>query len=91
MVSDFEQDVKSYLRMASNVTVFDEEIRGLIAAAISSLKVAGIAVTPTAALVREYIRTYVRLRMLQDTSEAFRNSEKERELHLIQQLVYGVE
>lgn len=89
-VTDFENEVKAYLRMASNVTAYDEEIRGLIESAIASLKTAGVKQEKTP-LFTEYVKTYVRLRMLHDASDAFRNSEGLRELTLIQQLTYGGE
>lgn len=87
--NDFIDDVKSFLRMNTSVTAYDDEINGLIDSAISSLTVAGVNVVKKTPLVAEYVKTYVRRRMLQDTSTAFQNSEESREMHIIQQLTYG--
>lgn len=87
--NDFINDVKSFLRMNTSVTAYDDEINGLIDSAISSLTVAGVAVASKTPLITEYVKTYVRRRMLQDTSTAFQNSEESREMHIIQQLTYG--
>lgn len=87
--NDFIDDVKSFLRMNTSVTAYDDEINGLIDSAISSLNVAGVNVVKKTPLVAEYVKTYVRRRMLQDTSTAFQNSEESREMHIIQQLTYG--
>lgn len=81
------KSVKSFLRMQQTVTIFDDEINSLILSAKESLRVAGVA--DNAPLAYEYIRTYVRKRMLQDASDAFRKSESERERQLINQLTYG--
>lgn len=87
--NDFIDDVKSFLRMNTSVTAYDDEINGLIDSAISSLTVAGVNVVKKTPLIAEYVKTYVRRRMLQDTSTAFQNSEESREMHIIQQLTYG--
>lgn len=87
--NDFIDDVKSFLRMNTSVTAYDDEINGLIDSAISSLTVAGVNVVRKTPLVAEYVKTYVRRRMLQDTSTSFQNSEESREMHIIQQLTYG--
>lgn len=87
--SDFIDDVKSFLRMNTSVTAYDDEINGLIDSAISSLAVAGVNMVKKTPLIAEYVKTYVRRRMLQDTSTAFQNSEESREMHIIQQLTYG--
>lgn len=87
--NDFINDVKSFLRMNTSVTAYDDEINGLIDSAISSLTVAGVSVASKTPLITEYVKTYVRRRMLQDTSTAFQNSEESREMHIIQQLTYG--
>ena len=87
--NDFIDDVKSFLRMNTSVTAYDDEINGLIDSAISSLLVAGVNVVKKTPLIAEYVKTYVRRRMLQDTSTAFQNSEESREMHIIQQLTYG--
>nr|DAO65786.1 MAG TPA: hypothetical protein [Caudoviricetes sp.] len=87
--NDFINDVKLFLRMNTSVTAYDEEINGLIDSAISSLVVAGVSVVKKTPLIAEYVKTYVRRRMLQDTSTAFQNSEESREMHIIQQLTYG--
>ena len=87
--NDFIDDVKSFLRMNKTVTAYDEEINGLIDSAISSLAVAGVTVIKKTPLIAEYVRTYVRRRMLQDSSTAFQNAEESREMHIIQQLTYG--
>lgn len=87
--NDFINDVKSFLRMNTSVTAYDDEINGLIDSAISSLLVAGVNVVKKTPLISEYVKTYVRRRMLQDTSTAFQNSEESREMHIIQQLTYG--
>lgn len=89
MNNDFIDDVKSFLRMNTSVTAYDDEINGLIDSAISSLTVAGVNVVKKTPLVAEYVKTYVRRRMLQDTSTSFQNSEESREMHIIQQLTYG--
>ena len=81
------KSVKSFLRMQQTVTLFDDEINALILSAKESLRVAGVA--DSVPLAYEYIRTYVRKRMLQDASDAFRKSESERERQLINQLTYG--
>lgn len=88
-MSDTEllKSVKSFLRMQQQVTVFDDEINALILSAKESLRVAGV--PDNVPLAYEYIRTYVRKRMLQDASDAFRKSESERERQLINQLTYG--
>ena len=87
--NDFIDEVKSFLRMNTSVTAYDDEINGLIDSAISSLLVAGVNVVKKTPLISEYVKTYVRRRMLQDTSTAFQNSEESREMHIIQQLTYG--
>nr|DAX93335.1 MAG TPA: hypothetical protein [Caudoviricetes sp.] len=88
-MSDTEllKSVKSFLRMQQQVTIFDDEINALILSAKESLRVAGV--SDNVPLAYEYIRTYVRKRMLQDASDAFRKSESERERQLINQLTYG--
>ena len=85
---DFEADVKNYLRIAPHVTVYDDELAALASSAIASLNVAGVQVVKSS-LVTEYINTYVRVRMMHDASDAFRESEFERENVLLRQLTYG--
>lgn len=89
MMTDTEllKSVKSFLRMQQTVTIFDDEINALILSARESLRVAGV--RDDVPLAYEYVRTYVRKRMLQDASDAFRKSESERERQLINQLTYG--
>lgn len=86
--SDFLTDVKHYLRMRQEVTSFDDEINGLIDAALATLKVAGVGEVKSP-LVSEFVRTFVRVRMLQDASPSFKRSELARENIIIQQLTYG--
>lgn len=88
----FISDVKDFLRMRDGVTLYDAEINGLIDAALHTLRVAGIKTSDdsnVSPLVSEFVRTYVRVRMLQDASQTFRQSELERENIIIQQLSYG--
>ena len=84
-VSKYENEVKHFLRMNENVTMYDAEIRNLIGSALSSLRVAGVKIDDDA-LITDYICTYVRLRMLQDAQDVFRTFEKERELIILTQL-----
>lgn len=86
--AEFMGEVKEFLRMRDDVTVYDQEINGLIDSALATLKVAGVR-TIKNALVSDYVKTFVRLRMLQDASDSFKKSESEREKLIIQQLVYG--
>lgn len=86
--NEFLQDAKKYLRMPDGVTVYDEEVLGLIESALSSLAVAGITGAKRP-LVSAYVNTYVRLGMLHDAAPTFRQSETERLRQIINQLTYG--
>lgn len=87
VVNDFVNSSKAFLRIPKEVDQYDLEITNLIESAIQTLKIAGIETkTP---LVTEFISTFVRLRMMQDASDTFVNSEKERELELLSVLTYG--
>lgn len=82
------KQVKAFLRMASEVTVYDEEIKVLLRSGINVLRGNGIEVTNTP-LVTDYLCTYVRTRMLRDTSQIFRDFELEREKSILNQLYFG--
>lgn len=82
------KDVKSFLRMPEPVTTYDDEVAGLIATALMTASVAGI--TQPSALLTEYVKTYVRARMLQDASQVFINSEKTRENEILSTIIYGI-
>lgn len=86
--NEFLKGAKTYLRMPDGVTVYDEEVLGLIESALASLAVAGIT-GQKRALVSAYVNTYVRLGMLQDAAPTFRQSETERLRQIINQLTYG--
>lgn len=86
--NEFLTDTKKYLRMPDGVTVYDEEVLGLIESALASLAVAGIT-GEKRALVSAYVHTYVRLGMLHDAAPTFRQSETERLRQIINQLTYG--
>lgn len=86
--TEFMNSVKSFLRMDTDVTMYDEELRSLIESALTTLAVAGVEGSKRP-LVTDFVNTYVRVRMLQDASSTFRESEYKREQILIQQLVYG--
>lgn len=92
--TDFLEGVKAYLRMPLNVSVYDEELKGLINAALSTVEIAGYSgsVSP---ILKEFVNCYVRRRMLSDITvsstqgSSFQESESAREMILIQQLIYG--
>lgn len=86
--NEFLQDAKKYLRMPDGVTVYDDEVLGLIDSALASLTVAGIT-GQKRTLVTAYVNTYVRLAMLHDAAPTFRQSETERLRQIINQLTYG--
>lgn len=86
--SDFYKEVKSFMRMPQDVTIYDDEIHGLTDEALATLEVAGVGLEKSR-LVVAFVRTYVRVRMLQDASDAFRKSELEREKSILRQLTYG--
>ena len=86
--SEFLKDAKKYLRMPDGVTVYDEEVLGLIESALASLTVAGIT-GDKRPLVSAYVNAYVRLGMLHDAAPTFRQSETERLRQIINQLTYG--
>lgn len=86
--NEFLTDTKKYLRMPDGVTVYDEEVLGLIESALASLAVADIT-GQKRALVSAYVNAYVRLGMLHDAAPTFRQSETERLRQIINQLTYG--
>lgn len=85
MDADLLKKVKHYLRIDSTVGAYDEEITQLIGSAQFRLELAGIPVKRTPA-IDEYICTFVRTRMHQEASDAFRKSEFLREDKILTEL-----
>lgn len=86
--SDFIKGVKNFLRMSDAVTLYDSEIETLINSALATLTVAGVELEKSP-LVVEFVNCFVRVRMMTDAGDSFRNSELKRENIILQQLIYG--
>jgi len=84
----FKPVVKSFLRMGQNTDMYDTELLSLINSALATLTAANIKVTSNP-LITDFICSYVRTRMLQDASKAFKESELLRERVLLNQLTFG--
>lgn len=81
--------VKEYNAIPKQVVLYDERINGFIAFAKRQIVIAGIPYDEADVLQREYVATYVRLRLQSEPSKVFIDSENARLGSLIELMTYG--
>ncbi len=81
--------IKEFCGIPENVTVYDSQILTNKKMAIARLQVAGVSIDETNELVRDYVATFCRIRMVTEPSSVFVNSENARLRDIIVLLTYG--
>ena len=81
--------IKEFCGIPENVTVYDAQISANKQMALARLEVANITVDETNELVKDYIATFCRIRMVTEPSATFINSETARLKDIIVLLTYG--
>ena len=81
--------IKEFCGIPENVTIYDAQISANKQMALARLEVANITVDETNELVKDYIATFCRIRMVTEPSATFINSETARLKDIIVLLTYG--
>ena len=81
--------IKEFCGIPENVTVYDSQILTNKKMAIARLQVAGVSTDETNELVKDYVATFCRIRMVTEPSATFVNSENARLRDIIVLLTYG--
>lgn len=81
--------IKGFCGIPSNVTVYDAQIEANKQMALARLEVANVSIDETNELVKDYIATFCRIRMVTEPSLTFINSETARLKDIIVLLTYG--
>ena len=81
--------VKVYCDIPALVTIYDEKIENLILFAMKQLEIAGVTTDENNEVVKEFVATYCRLRLISEPSKVFQDSENKRLGMLIELLTYG--
>lgn len=81
--------IKEFCGIPINVYVYDTQISNNKKMAIARLKVANVSTDETNELVKDYIATFCRIRMVTEPSNVFINSENARLRDIIVLLTFG--
>ena len=81
--------IKEFCGIPENVNVYDTQISNNKKMAIARLQVANVSTDETNELVKDYVATFCRLRMVTEPSNVFINSENARLRDIIVLLTYG--
>ena len=81
--------IKEFCGIPENVTVYDAQISANKQMALARLEVANVSVDETNELVKDYIATFCRIRMVTEPSLTFINSETARLKDIIVLLTFG--
>lgn len=81
--------IKGFCGIPSNVTVYDAQISANKQMALARLEVANVTTDETNELVKDYIATFCRIRMITEPSATFINSETARLKDIIVLLTFG--
>ena len=81
--------IKEFCGIPENVTVYDAQILANKQMALARLEVANVSVDETNELVKDYIATFCRIRMVTEPSSVFIQTETARMKDIIVLLTYG--
>ena len=81
--------IKEFCGIPENVTVYDAQILANKQMALARLEVANVTTDEINELVKDYIATFCRIRMVTEPSATFINSETARMKDIIVLLTYG--
>ena len=81
--------IKGFCGIPSNVTVYDAQISANKQMALARLEVANVTTDETNELVKDYIATFCRIRMVTEPSNVFIQTETARMKDIIVLLTYG--
>lgn len=81
--------IKEFCGIPHSVNVYDEQIEANKHMALARLEVANVTTDETNELVKDYIATFCRIRMVTEPSATFINSETARMKDIIVLLTYG--
>ena len=81
--------IKEFCGIPHSVNVYDAQISANKQMALSRLEVANVTTDETNELVKDYIATFCRIRMVTEPSATFINSETARMKDIIVLLTYG--
>ena len=81
--------IKGFCGIPENVTVYDAQISANKQMALARLEVANVSVDETNELVKDYIATFCRIRMVTEPSSVFIQTETARMKDIIVLLTYG--
>ena len=81
--------IKEFCGIPENVTVYDAQISANKRMALARLEVANVSVDETNELVKDYVATFCRIRMVTEPSLTFINSETARMKDIIVLLTFG--
>ena len=81
--------IKEFCGIPSNVNVYDAQIDANKQMALARLEVANVSVDETNELVKDYIATFCRIRMVTEPSSVFIQTETARMKDIIVLLTYG--
>ena len=81
--------IKEFCGIPENVTVYDAQISANKQMALARLEVANVSVDETNELVKDYIATFCRIRMVTEPSSVFIQTETARMKDIIVLLTYG--
>ena len=81
--------IKGFCGIPENVTVYDAQIEANKQMALARLEVANVSVDETNELVKDYVATFCRIRMVTEPSNVFIQTETARMKDIIVLLTYG--
>ena len=81
--------IKEFCGIPENVTVYDAQISANKQMALARLEVANVSVDETNELVKDYIATFCRIRMVTEPSNVFIQTETARMKDIIVLLTFG--
>lgn len=81
--------IKEFCGIPTNVSVYDSQISANKKMAIARLQVANVSTDETNELVKDYVATFCRIRMVTEPSNVFVQSENARLRDIIVLLTYG--
>ena len=81
--------IKGFCGIPENVTVYDAQIEANKQMALARLEVANVSIDETNELVKDYVATFCRIRMVTEPSNVFIQTETARMKDIIVLLTYG--
>ena len=81
--------IKEFCGIPENVTVYDAQIEANKQMALARLEVANVTTDETNELVKDYVATFCRIRMVTEPSSVFIQTETARMKDIIVLLTYG--